>query len=95
MTDETDLQPRVTAGDAAQRLLDSDDYQTAVLDAQNRVMREWATTEPKEAKRRENLYFEMRALQQVDLSLRLRTEDGQMARSMLGQIRDKLKGLFV
>lgn len=92
--DETDLQPRVTAGDAAQRLLDSEEYQTAVLEAQTRVMREWASTEPNEIERRANLYYEMRALQQVDLSLRLRSEDGQMARSLLGQIRAKLKGLF-
>lgn len=92
--DETDLQPRIDAGDAAQRLLDSEDYRTAVLAAQNRVMREWATTEPDEIERRANLYYEMRALQHVDLSLRLRAEDGQMARSLLGQIRAKLKGLF-
>ncbi len=92
--DETDFQPRITAGEAAQRLLDSEDYQTAVLDAQKRVMREWATTEPREASRREGLYYEMRALQHVDLSLRLRVEDGHMARSLLGQIRTKLKSMF-
>lgn len=92
--DETDLQPRITAGDAAQRLLDSEEYQTAVLEAQSRVMRAWASTEPDEIERRATLYYEMRALQHVDLSLRLRSEDGQMARSLLGQIRAKLKGLF-
>lgn len=92
--DDSEFQPRVDAGDAAQRLLDSPEYQSAVLEAQTRVMREWASTEPAEMDRRANLYYEMRALQQVDLSLRLRVEDGQMARSMLSQIRAKLKGLF-
>lgn len=92
--DESDLQPRITAGEAAQQLLDSEGYQTAVAEAQSRVMRAWATTEPCESERRNELYYEMRALQHVDLSLRLRSEDGQMARSMLAQFRAKLKGLF-
>lgn len=86
MTTE-DLQPRIDAGAAAQRLLESPDYQTAVADAQNRIMREWAQSAPDEAESRERLYFEMRALQQVDHSLRLRTEDGQVAKSLLARIR--------
>lgn len=84
---DTDLQPRVEAGSAAQRLLESPDYQTAVAEAQGRLMREWAQTEPKDIEQRESLYFEVRALQQVDHSLRLRTEDGQLASGLLAKLR--------
>lgn len=84
---DADLQPRVEAGRAAQRLLESPDYQTAVADAQGRIMREWAQTQPREIEAREALYFEIRALQQVDHSLRLRTEDGQLAAGLLAKLR--------
>ncbi|MFN7829827.1 MAG: hypothetical protein ACK5NX_01355 [Armatimonadota bacterium] len=92
--DGPDYEKRATAGAAAQALLESDDYRTAVVEAQNRIMREWAQTEPKDIEGRENLYYEMRALQQVDLSLRLRTEDGQVAQSMLAKARKAIRNLF-
>lgn len=94
MTDEPDYEKRAAAGAAAQALLDSDEYKTAVVEAQNRIMREWAQSEPKDIDGRELLYFEMRALQQVDLSLRLRTEDGHVAKSMLAKVRKAVRGLF-
>lgn len=94
MTDESDLQPRVTAGEAADRLLQSEDYKLAVVEAQTRVMRAWASTEPQHHELRNTLYYEMRALQHVDLALRLRAEDGQVAKSMLGQFQAKMKKMF-
>ena len=94
MTDESDLRPRVTAGEAADRLLESEDYKLAVVEAQTRLMRAWASTEPRDHATREELYFEIRAIQQVDLSLRLRAEDGQVAKSMLGQFQAKMKKMF-
>lgn len=93
MTDD-DLQPRIDAGAAAERLLASEDFNTAVMEAQNRLMREWAQSEPEEAQKRERLYYEMRAIQQVDLSLRLRAEDGAVAKGILARIRKAVSNVF-
>ncbi len=93
MTDD-DLQPRIEAGAAAERLLASEDYTAAIMEAQNRLMREWAQSEPDEAAKRERLYYEMRAIQQVDLSLRLRAEDGTVAKGILARIRKAVTSVF-
>lgn len=92
--EQNDLQPRISAGAAAQRLLDSEDYQLAIKEAQSRILNDWATTAPHEHARRDDLYAEMRGIQQVDLSLRLRTEDGEVAKSVLSRVQAKLKNLF-
>lgn len=87
--DET--QRAIDDGAAAERLLASEDYQKAVRMTQNRLMLEWAQTEPHQHLRRERLYMQMRALQNVDLTLAITANAGVQAEGVLARIRQAIR----
>lgn len=92
MSDGTDdLQLAITEGQAATRLMESEDYKSAIRTTQNRLMFEWAQTEPHEAKRRERLYHQMRALQEVDVTLLMTANAGAQAEGVLARITAAMK----
>lgn len=92
MTESTDdLQQAIAEGNDAERLLESDTYKKAIRSTQNRLMIEWAQTEPHDAAQRERLYYQMRALQDVDTTLLMAANAGAQAEGVLARLTAAVK----
>lgn len=86
-----DLQQAIAEGAAAERLMASEDYLKAIRNTQNRLMIDWAQTDPHQARLRERLYHQMRALQEVDVTLRMTANAGAQAEGILARLTAAVK----
>lgn len=86
-----ELQQAIEEGHDAERLLESDTYKKAIRSTQNRLMIEWAQTLPHDEAQRERLYYQMRALQNVDETLLIAANAGAQAEGILARITSAMK----
>lgn len=92
MTENADeLQQAIAEGHEAERLLESDTYKKAIRTTQNRLMIEWAQTLPHDDAQRERLYYQMRALQDIDETLLMTANAGAQAEGVLARITSAMK----
>lgn len=92
MTENADeLQQAIAEGHEAERLLESDTYKKAIRTTQNRLMIEWAQTLPHDDAQRDRLYYQMRALQDIDETLLMAANAGAQAEGILARITSAMK----
>lgn len=86
-----DLREQARDGAQAERILGDRVYQEAVEKIERDLFDAWKTSRWDEAERREFLYRQMKALAETQNRLRIVMGDGQVAKSMLQKLADKIR----
>lgn len=86
-----DLSDQVRDGAQAERILGDRVYREAVEKIERDLFDAWKTSKWDDAEKREFLYRQMRALGETQNRLRVVMGDGQVAKSMLQKLADKIR----
>lgn len=88
---DQDLADQVRDGAQAERILNDRVYRGAVEQIEKELFAAWKSSRWDESEKREHLYLQMRALGETENRLRAVMGNGQVAKTMLQKLADKLR----